>query len=271
MPDKITPEINFRSELSSLNRLDGKVAFIPGGYGGIGEAVAWGCALAGATVVIAGRDGDKAKKFANSLADEGFSAGGLAIDCSSVTSIRACVDDVAERYGAVDVLINSVGIQNEQRLLDVTEEAFDDVYSVNLKGAMFLGQAVARHQVAAGNGGKHVHILSVRSTLGIRDRGYSAYCATKGGAAQLVKQHAMELAPHNITVNAVSPTFVYTEMIRHVMENDEFRHGLLRRIPLGRIANPKDIVGAILFFASPSSDFVTGQNLLVDGGISASQ
>jgi gluconate 5-dehydrogenase len=136
---------------------------------------------------------------------------------------------------------------------------------------MFLGQAVARHQVAAGRGGKQVHLLSVRSTLGIRARGYSAYCATKGAVAMLIKQHAMELAPHNITVNGVSPTFVYTEMIRHVMENDEFRTGLLGRIPLGRIADPKDIVGPVLFFMSPASDFVTGQNLLVDGGISASQ
>jgi NAD(P)-dependent dehydrogenase (short-subunit alcohol dehydrogenase family) len=87
----------------------------------------------------------------------------------------------------------------------------------------------------------------------------------------LIKQHAMELAPHGITVNGVAPTFVYTEMIRHVMENDEFREGLLNRIPLGRIADPKDIVGPTLFFASPGAGFVTGQNLLVDGGITASQ
>nr|MBA3448019.1 SDR family oxidoreductase [Pseudaminobacter sp.] len=232
---------------------------------------AWGCALAGATVVAAGRDLDKAERFAGTLTDAGFGASGAVLDCASVNSIRACVDGVAARHGAVDILINSAGVQREERLLDVTEEAFDAVYSVNLKGAMFLGQAVARHQIKAGNGGKHVHILSVRSTLGIRDRGYSAYCATKGGASLLVKQHAMELAPHGITVNGVSPTFVYTDMIRHVMENDEFRQGLLRRIPLGRIANPKDIVGAVLFFVSPASDFVTGQNLLVDGGIAASQ
>ena len=116
-----------------------------------------------------------------------------------------------------------------------------------------------------------MHLLSVRSTLGIRGRGYSAYVATKGAVAMLIKQHAMELAPHGITVNGISPTFVYTEMIRHVMENDEFRKGLLARIPLGRIADPKDIVGPALFFMSPASDFVTGQNLLVDGGIAASQ
>jgi len=105
----------------------------------------------------------------------------------------------------------------------------------------------------------------------LRGRGYSAYCATKGGMVTLVKQHAMELAPHGINVNGIAPTFIYTEQIRHVMENDEFRAGLLERIPLGRIGDPKDIAGAGLFFASPASDFVTGQILYVDGGITASQ
>jgi gluconate 5-dehydrogenase len=195
----------------------------------------------------------------------------MAIDCTSVANIRETVDAAAARHGAIDSLINCVGIQREQPLADVTEEAFDEVYTVNLKAAMFLGQSVAKHQIAAGKGGRQVHLLSVRSTLGIRARGYSAYCATKGGMVMLIKQHAMELAPHGITVNGVAPTFVYTEMIRHVMENDEFRQGLLSRIPLGRIADPKDIVGPVLFFASPGAGFVTGQNLLVDGGITASQ
>ena len=269
--DAITPSADFKSELSGLFRLDGQVVFIPGGYGGIGEAIAWGAAMAGATVVICGRDAGKAEALAGALSEAGFGANGAAIDCRSITSIRAAVDTVAARHGRLDVLINCVGIQREQPLAEVTEEAFDEVYSVNLKAAMFLGQAVARHQVAGGRGGRQVHLLSVRSILGIRARGYSAYCATKGGLALLVKQHAMELAPHGITVNGVAPTFVYTEMIRHVMENDSFRRGLIERIPLGRIADPKDIVGPALFFAAPASSFVTGQNLLVDGGITASQ
>jgi gluconate 5-dehydrogenase len=271
MSDRIAPRIDFRSALDGQFRLDGKVVLLPGGYGGIGEAIAWGAALAGATVVIAGRDGAKAEELARTLAGDGLKAEGVALDASSVNDIRSVVDGVVGRHGAVDILVNCVGIQREQPLAEVTEAAFDEVYAVNLKAAMFLGQAVAKHQVAAGRGGKHLHLLSVRSTLGIRARGYSAYCATKGAVAMLIKQHAMELAPHNITVNGVSPTFVYTEMIRHVMENDAFRSGLLARIPLGRIADPKDIVGPALFLISPASDFVTGQNLLVDGGITASQ
>lgn len=271
MTDRIAPIVDFTTALAGLSRLDGKVAFLPGGYGGIGEAIAWGAALAGATIVIAGRDGAKAEELAAALVAAGHRAEGLALDVASVPQIHAVVDGIAARHGSVDILVNCAGIQREQPIAEVTEEAFDEVYGVNLKAAMFLGQAVAKHQVAAGRGGKQVHLLSVRSMLGIRGRGYSAYVASKGGAGLLIKQHAMELAPHNITVNGISPTFVYTEMIRHVMENDEFRQGLLARIPLGRIADPKDVVGPALFFISPASDFVTGQNLLVDGGISASQ
>ncbi len=137
--------------------------------------------------------------------------------------IQKSVDAVVEKYGQIDILMNCVGIQREQPMTEVSEEAFDEVYEVNLKASMFLAQAAARYQIDRGQGGKQVHLLSVRSQLGLRARGYSAYCATKGALVMLIKQHAMELAPHNITVNGVAPTFVYTEMIRHVMENEEFR------------------------------------------------
>ena len=116
-----------------------------------------------------------------------------------------------------------------------------------------------------------MHLLSVRSLLGLRNRGYSAYCSTKGGMVMLVRQHAMELAPEGITVNGVAPTFVHTELIRHVMDDPEFRTQLLARIPLGRIADPKDIVGPVMFFCSESSGFVTGQIMYVDGGITSCQ
>ncbi len=221
--------------------------------------------------MVSGRSQDKAEALAGRLRDSGHEAAGLAMDATSVDQIRASVDRVEARYGGLDILVNCVGIQREEPLLEVTEAAFDEVYQVNLKSAMFLAQAAAKHQVAASRGGKQVHLLSVRSQLGLRDRGYSAYCSTKGALVMLVKQHAMELAPHGITVNGVAPTFVYTEMIRHVMENPEFRKTLDARIPLGRIANPKDVAGPVLFFCAPASDFVTGQTLYVDGGITASQ
>jgi len=268
---KITPVIDFSTELADLFDLRGKVAYLPGGYGGIGAAIAWGLALRGAHVVVSGRSREKAEKLADQIKAGGHRALGIAADVLSVADIKAAVDQVVREFGPPDIFVNCVGIQREEPLLDVTEDAFDEVYRSNLKSAMFLAQAVARCQTEAGVKGKQVHLLSVRAQLGLRDRGYSAYCSTKGGLVMLIKQHAMELARHGITVNGVAPTFVYTEMIQHVMDNPEFKQKLLERIPLGRIADPKDVVGAVLFFCSPASDFVTGQIMYVDGGITASQ
>jgi gluconate 5-dehydrogenase len=145
MTESITPRIDFNAELSGLFDLAGKSAFVPGGYGGLGEAIAWGLAQRGAKVVVAGRDAAKADALAAQIRAAGFEATGCAMYAHSVTSIRAAVDAVVERHGAIDVLMNCVGIQREEPLLDVTEEAFDEVVQVNLKAAMFLGQAAARH------------------------------------------------------------------------------------------------------------------------------
>jgi gluconate 5-dehydrogenase len=265
MLERISPLMDFQTELAGLFRLDGKVAFIPGGYGGIGEA------MSGATVVVAGRSTDKAANLAESLTNAGYHAHGTELDAEDIGQIRMTVDQIFAQHGRIDILMNCVGLQREEPLLEVTEDAFEQVFRVNLKAAMFLGQAVAAKQIEVGEGGRQVHYLSVRAKLGLRNRGYSAYCATKGGLVMLVKQHAMELAPHGITVNGVAPTFIYTEQIRHVMENAEFRRQLEERIPLGRIGDPKDCVGISHFFAAPASEFVTGQIVYVDGGITSSQ
>jgi gluconate 5-dehydrogenase len=267
---QITPTLDPEKDLTGLFDLTGQIALVPGGAGGIGEAVAWSFAKAGATVAIAGRNHEKAKALANSINNAGLQANAYSFYASSITSIESVVSGVERDFGKVDILANCVGIQIEQAITEVTEEAFDQVYTSNLKSAMFLAQAVAKRQIPR-RSGRQIHLLSVRAQLGLRDRGYSAYCATKGGLVMLIKQHAMELARHNITVNGVAPTFVYTEMIRHVMENPEFRKGLEARIPLGRIASPVDVAGPVLFFAAPGSSFVTGQIMYVDGGITASQ
>lgn len=267
----ITPRINFTHELAGLFDLKGKTAYVPGGYGGIGEAIAWALAMAGAKVAVSGRDEAKAVALAHELNAAGYTAMGLAMDAHSVAHIQSSVDAVAEAFGGLDILINCVGMQREQALLDVTEEVFDEVVQVNLKSAMFLAQAAARHQIAGGQGGAQVHLLSVRAQLGLRGRGYSAYCSTKGGLVMLIRQHASELAPHGITVNGIAPTVVRTEMARHWLENPETRAQVLGRIPLGRVADPKDVAGAAVFFTSPAASFITGQVLYIDGGITASQ
>ena len=262
----------------NLFDLRDRTAFVAGGYGAIGGAVARALVQAGAHVAICGRSAARAEAFATELGGAGGRAFGLAMDAHAVADIRGAVDAVAARLGGIDLLVNCVGIQREERLADVTEEAFDEVVQVNQKAAMFLGQAVARHQVAAvakdeatRGRGRQVHLLSVRARLGLRDRGYSAYCASKGALVMLVKQHAMELAGHGITVNGVAPTVVRGEMARHWLQNPVTREQVLQRIPLGRVAEPEDVVGATLFFCSPAAAFVTGQILYLDGGITASQ
>jgi gluconate 5-dehydrogenase len=252
--------------------LAGRVALIPGGYGDIGAAIARRFIAAGASVAVAGRDGARAEALAAAL---GNLALGLAMDVADVAQIRAGVQRVAAHFGHLDILVNCVGIQREQRIDEVSEEAFDAVLNTNLRGAMFLAQAAARQQVAAVQAGRppgqQVHVLSVRAQLGMRDRGYSAYCATKGALVMLVKQHAVELCRHGITVNGVAPTVVRGDMGAHWLADPAVRDRLLQRIPLGRVAEPHDVAGPVQFFCSPAAAFVTGQILYVDGGLTATQ
>ena len=148
---------------------------------------------------------------------------------------------------------------------------FDHVFDVNLKSAMFQAQAAARHMIHQGGGGKQVHIGSVRSLLALRGRGYASYCATKGGLITLCKQLSAEWAEHKINVNVVAPTFIRTAQVAAMLSDATFYSSLVSRIPLGRIGEPDDVMSAVLFFTSPASDFVTGQTLYLDGGITASQ
>jgi NAD(P)-dependent dehydrogenase (short-subunit alcohol dehydrogenase family) len=255
----------------TLFSLEGKTAFIPGGYGGIGAAVAEGLAQAGASVAVAGRSVEKANSLADQLTAKGHRAFGLAMDANDVASIREAVDGAAEKMGGLDLLVNCVGFNREQKIAEVSAATFDEIYRVNLRAAMFLAQSAAAHQISGARGGKQVHMLSVRSQLGMRGYGYSAYCATKGALVMLVKQHALELATHNIQVNGVAPTVVLTDAAQKWRSDPGRWEALIARIPLGRAAEPRDIVGATLFFCSPASDFVTGQVLYLDGGITASQ
>lgn len=256
---------------AATDGITGKVAFVAGGYGGIGAAVARALAQRGAAVIVAGRDADKAQAGAAAIVAAGGVASSAAFDARDVASIRAAVAAAADRHGGIDFLVNSAGTQQIEPLVDVSEEAFDRVLDVNLKAAMFLAQAVARVQIASARGGRHVHLLSVRAQLGMRDRGYSAYCSSKGGLSQLVKQHAVELARHGITVNGVAPTVVRTPMGSDWLSDAEVYRRLIERIPLGRIAEVEDVSGPVLFFLGAQAAFVTGQILYVDGGLTACQ
>jgi gluconate 5-dehydrogenase len=237
----------------------GKIAFVPGGYGGLGAAICRALAAEGAKVIVAGRSLAKATALAKAI--KGYA---IALDVLEIASI----EDSLKKVKRIDILVNCAGVQREEALASVTEDAWDEVLGTNLKAAMFLAQAAAKRQR---RGGKQVHLLSVRAQLGLRGRGYSAYCAAKGGLAMLVRQHACELAPRGICVNGVAPTVVRTRMGAHWLKNPKTRAWLQERIPLGRVAEAGDVAGAVLFFCSRASDYITGQILYVDGGITVSQ
>ena len=239
--------------------MKGKLALVAGGYGGIGAAICRGLAKAGAKVIVAGRDLRKASSLARKIKGEA-----LQLDVRDTPSIERAL----KPFRRIDLFVNCAGVSREQTLDEVSEAAWDEVLDTNLKAAMFLAQAVARRQK---RGGKQVQLLSVRAQLGLRGRGYSTYCASKGGLVMLVKQHASELGPRGICVNGVAPTVVRTEMGAHWLKNPKTRAWLKERIPLGRVAETEDVVGAVLFFCSPAADYVTGQILYVDGGLTASQ
>lgn len=260
------------TDIGGFFRLDGKVALVTGGYGGIGSAVCRGLAAAGASVAVAGHDGDKAKACAAAIKQAGGKAEAAVFDALSAADTRRMIDEVAAGFGRLDILVNTVGgNQRAEMADDATEEGFEHVLRLNLTSAMFQSQASARHMIAGGRGGKQLHIGSVRSLLALRGKGFSAYCAAKGGLSILCKQLAGEWAPHNITVNVISPTFVRTPQGERFLTDPAFYQSLIARIPLGRIGETDDVVGAVLFFVSPASNFITGQTLYLDGGITATQ
>ncbi len=257
--------------IAQLFRLDGKVALVPGGYGGIGEAVCRGLAAAGASVAVTGHNAARSQALVDQLVQGGYSAFAAPFEASSVEQIRQMTDSVANHFGRIDILVNCVGLNREEKAEDITEENFDYVYTANLKAALFLAQASARHMIDQGQGGRQVHLGSVRTALALRGRGYAAYCAAKGGLGTMCKQLAAEWAPHAINVNMVAPTFVRTEQVASMLSDPEFYSALTSRIPLGRIAEPEEVMQAVLFFVSSASAFITGQILYLDGGITATQ
>jgi NAD(P)-dependent dehydrogenase (short-subunit alcohol dehydrogenase family) len=253
-------------------RLDGKVALVTGGAGGIGAAVSQALAEMGAKVAIAGRTLARTQATAEGLKAQDFDAWATSFDVVSADATGKMVDDVARHFGKLDVLVNCIGnLTREEKAEESTETAFEYMLATGLKGAMFQSTAAARHMIRQGAGGKIVHIGSVRGLLALRGRGFAAYCAAKGGLVTLAKQLAAEWAPHKINVNVVAPTFIRTPQAEPWLSDPTFRANIEARIPLGRVGEAVEVAHAVLFFVSPASDFITGQTLYIDGGLTATQ
>jgi gluconate 5-dehydrogenase len=253
----------------ALYDLQGKVAMVAGGAGGIGSAICVGLAAFGATVVVCGRTGAKVESLAAEIEAAGGQAWGAELDILDFEAVGRFVDQIVGRFGSLDVLVNCTGTHKEARAEEFAAEDWDRVLDLNLRAAFFLSQAVAQVQIPHG-GGKHIHISSVRSLLGIH-RGYVAYCASKAGLNLMIKQLATEWAKHNITVNGIAPTFTRTELVKDYLEDPDFYNPLVARIPLGRICEPADLAAMAIYLAAPASDFITGQIIFADGGVTATQ
>jgi len=244
--------------------LKGKSGIVTGGGSGIGKAIAKGLVQAGAEVVIAGRHLERLERAAKEIQSFGGPVVLVQTDISKMEDIRRLVDQAVKAFGKIDFLFNNAGAIRRAPSEDFTEKDWDDVVTANLRGPFFLAQAVARVMIAQKKKGKIVNTSSLMAVQG--GKGVPAYAASKGGLAQVTKSMANDWAKHNILVNAIGPGWVKTELTEALQQDKERYSQILGRIPLGRWADPEDLVGAAVFLASDASDYITGQTLFVDGG-----
>lgn len=251
--------------IGQLFDLHGKAAIVTGGAMGIGAAITTRLAEAGAAVLIADVNEEEARRTAARIGETGSQVVAFRANMSQVGDIRAMVAATVERFGRLDVLVNNAGIFPFTPALEMTEEQWDRVLDVNLKGAFFAAQAAARAMVAGGR------IVNIASIDGLHPTGYLAhYDASKGGLVMLTRSLALELGPRGIAVNAIAPGSINTPgaaTTAALSGNSAIAmEGFLKRIPLGRVGEPDEIAKVALFLASGAADYITGELIVVDGG-----
>lgn len=250
-----------------LFRLDGQVAVVVGGAGGLGAAIARGLAEAGAATAIADANAGRAKVIADELTGTGLRALAMAVDVTDGASVERMAGDVETRLGPIDILVNSAGITHRSPAEDFPEAQWHRVIAVNLTGVFLASQAVGRRMVIRRRG-RIINIASIAGEIGLS--GTLAYSASKGGVVQLTRALAVEWAPHNVRVNAIAPSWFSTSIGDLIHREPEYAERAMRRVPVGRMGKPDELVGAALYLASEASSMVTGHILAVDGGTLAS-
>jgi NAD(P)-dependent dehydrogenase (short-subunit alcohol dehydrogenase family) len=247
--------------------LTGKRALVTGGSRGIGRATALALADAGADVAVTSRTGRDGDPIAKEIEDRGRRGLSVLLEVRHLRSIDTCFYRLDEEWGGLDILVNNAGINVPRRIFEVEEDDWETVVDTNLKGLFFVTQSAAQRMVHADRGGRIVNVASQYGVVANVNR--ITYSASKGGVVNLTRALALELAPHQITVNAVAPTFVPTELTKEWLSDEAFMAEIKRNIPLGRLATPEDVASAVVYLASPAAAMVTGHTLLVDGGWTA--
>jgi len=245
-------------------RLDNKVVMVSGGARGIGQGIALASAQAGAHLALLDILTDELEATAAELQELGYQVLPKNVELCDLAALDEAVAQTVDRFRRIDVLVNCAGTNVYRQFIDVPEEEYDKIMAVNLKAAFFLSQKVARSMIEAGGGGKIINICSAMALVGGEMR--AVYCTSKGGLLQLTKVMAIELADHDIQVNAIAPTFIRTQLNIEAFQDEEFYSEIIRRIPAHHTGEVEDVAGAVVYLASPAADFVTGHCLSVDGG-----
>jgi NAD(P)-dependent dehydrogenase (short-subunit alcohol dehydrogenase family) len=246
--------------------LSGKVAIVTGAGRGLGYHISLALARYGADLVVCSRTPSELEKIAHEARNEGRKVLVEKVDICRREEIDTMVQESISAFGHIDILINNAGVNIPQRAVEVTEEAWDAIIDTNLKGLFFCAQAVGKVMIRQGKG-KIINLSSQSGSVGIPQR--SVYCASKGGVNLLTKVLAIEWGRYNINVNAIAPTYVETPMTRPMLADKAFYDFVLGKIVLGRVGQPDDVVGAVIYLASEASNLVTGHILLIDGGWTA--
>ena len=257
-------------EMKSIFDVSGKKAVVTGGTKGLGRAMA-SCLLDnGCDVMVVSRRAEDLDELMERAAAAGAKCWHYACDITDTAAVREMVCAAEETMGRIDILINSAGMNIVKMLEDMDDDSWDTVLDLNLKASFVVMREVLK-VMRKHSYGKIINISSMKSVMGTSTAGYSAYCASKGAINMLTKQVACEAAADGITVNAIAPTFIKTAINAHQLEDPVFYKSLTDRIPVGRIGTFRDLAGLTLLLSSDASQFITGQVIMLDGGITARQ